>query len=85
MPLDRDLWFTGYCVCVGHPGPPWCLEPGSRELVVPHKDVGGISWGCGLLDLTSLIRGLQLCAHMGVDPNTIRTILPAEEAAIYLE
>lgn len=28
---------------------------------------------------------MQLCAHMGVDPNTIRTVLPAEEAAVYLE
>lgn len=43
----------------------------------------GVMWAS---DLTSLYLGaMQLCAHMGVDPNTRRTVLPAEEAAVYLE
>ena len=28
---------------------------------------------------------VQLCVHMGLDPNTVRTVPPAVEAAVYLE
>ena len=65
MPLDRDLWFIATVSVWDTPGSPWCLEPASRELVVPHKDIGGISWGdVGFLTWPASFGGhAAVCSH----------------------